>query len=125
MLAQGPVLVGIEGIVEGEEFPLEYGDSVLIGRSRSCDICLMDCKKWQEMDPQTREKEMHFNTVSRKHVRVSFYNANSIEVEDFSSNGTFVDGKKIDRLLISDLRENNHEILLGTREKFRLEWRSR
>ena len=62
--------------------------------------------------------------MSRKHVRISCYDAENIEVEDLSSNGTFVDGQRTDRVVITDLRERSHELLLGTREKFRLEWRS-
>ncbi|NQT88015.1 FHA domain-containing protein, partial [bacterium] len=46
------------------------------------------------------------------------------EVEDLSSNGTFVDGRRISRTVITDLRERSYELLLGTRERFRLEWRS-
>ena len=57
-------------------------------------------------------------------MRISYYNANSIEVEDLSSNGTFVNGRRIRRVVITDLRDRSHELLLGTREQFRLEWRT-
>mgnify|MGYP001177146324 CR=1 FL=1 len=122
-VADGPVLEGIDGLVNGESFPLEYGQTVIVGRSRSCEISLRRCPKWLDLSPADREKEKDLKTVSRKHVRVSFYNANSIEIEDLSSNGTFVDGKRIDRLLISDIKEKEHDILLGTRERLKLIWR--
>ena len=123
MASQGPVLIGIEGYVEGEEFPLQYGETAILGRSRSCDISLRKCKKWLDLGQDRRDIEKDFNTVSRKHARISFYNVGSIEIEDLSSNGTFVDGKRVDRIVITDIRERSHEVQLGTRERFRLEWR--
>ena len=123
MAESNPILVGVEGFVVGEEFQLEHGKSLIVGRSRSCDVSLRHCAKWLQLDPDERDLEQDFKTVSRKHMRVTYYNVNSIEIEDLSSNGTFVDGKRIDRILISDIKEKQHEILLGTQERFRLEWK--
>jgi pSer/pThr/pTyr-binding forkhead associated (FHA) protein len=123
MSAQGPILVGVRGVVEGEEYPLKYGASVVIGRSRSCDVSLRDCKRWREAEEAGARPEEGSKTVSRKHVKVTFHDAGSIEVEDLSSNGTFVDGKRIDRMVITDVKETRHEIVLGAGEAFRLEWR--
>lgn len=123
-MAQGPVLVGADGFVRGVDFPIEYGSTVVVGRSRSCDLSLQLLDSWGALNPDEQSHEKDFKTVSRKHVRISYYNANSIEVEDLSSNGTFVDGKRIKRIVITDLRDRSYELLLGTREKFRLEWRS-
>ena len=118
-----PVLVGIEGFVLGEEHSLKHGKTMVIGRSRTCDVSLRRCLRWLQLEPDQRDEEKDFKTVSRKHFRVTFYNANSIEIEDLSSNGTFIDGKRIDRVLISDIKERDHEILLGTRERFKLAWK--
>ena len=123
MSTQCPVLIGVSGIVQGEMFPLEYGKSVVIGRSRSCDISLRNCKRWLEAEQAGELSEESAKTVSRKHLKISFYNAQSIELEDLSSNGTFVDGKRIDRFVVTDVKETAHEIQLGAGEKFRLEWR--
>ena len=123
MSGQGPVLVGIKGVVQGELFPLEYGKSVVVGRSRSCDISLRNCKNWTASEEGGEEPESGSKTVSRKHLKISFHNANSIEVEDLSSNGTFVDGKRIDRVVLTDVREKAHEVQMGAGEVFRLEWR--
>lgn len=123
MSAQGPVLVGTKGVAEGEVFPLEYGKSLVIGRSRSCDVSLRNCKRWLEAEATDSPPEEGSKTVSRRHLKISFYDANSIELEDLSSNGTFVDGKRIDRLVITDVKETPHEITLGGGEAFRLEWR--
>jgi len=123
MASEGLVLVGVAGIVEDEEFPLEYGTSVTIGRSRSCDISLRDCKRWIEMEQAGGTTEETSKTVSRKHVKITFHNAASVELEDLSSNGTFVDGNRVDRMVITDVRETPHEIQMGGGDTFRLEWR--
>jgi len=123
-VAQGPVLVGSDGFVRGIEYPIDYGCTVVVGRSRSCDISLQTLKSWEALNAEEQSRHKDFKSVSRKHVRISYYNANSIEVEDLSSNGTFVDGKRVKRIVITDLRNTSHELLLGTQETFRLEWRS-
>jgi len=123
MSTPGPVLVGVKGVVEGELFPLEYGKPVVIGRSRSCDISLRNCKGWPETEDSEEESEEGAKTVSRKHLKISYFDPSGIELEDLSSNGTFVDGKRIDRIVITDVKETSHEILLGAGEAFRLEWR--
>ena len=122
-MAGSPVLVGVEGFVQGEEYPLWRGATVVIGRSRGCDISLRRCKSWLALDPEKRDDQKDFKTVSRKHVRISYLDANNVEIEDLSSNGTFLDGQRIDRVVVNDLRERSYELLLGTREKLRLEWR--
>lgn len=123
-MAGGPVLIGIEGFVKGEEYPLWRGATVVVGRSRSCDISLRRCKAWLALDPEQRDEQRDFKTVSRKHVRLSHLEPETVEIEDLSSNGTCVDGQRISRVVVTDLRERSHELLLGTREKLRLEWRS-
>ena len=34
------LLKGTEGLVKGEEFNIELGENVVLGRSSKCDICL-------------------------------------------------------------------------------------
>lgn len=117
------VLMGIEGLVEGEVFRINAGEDVILGRSRSCDISLRKCFKYLALDPEDRKDDRHFQTVSRKHLRLVFKDADQIELENLGANGSFVDGTKVDKVIITDIRFQPHEILLGTREKFRLEWR--
>lgn len=117
------VLVGSEGLVEGEVFQINPGESVVLGRSRSCDISLRKCFKYLALDPDDRKDDRHFQTVSRRHLRLTFKDADHVEVENMGANGTFIDGTKVDKVIITDIRHQKHELLLGTREKFRLEWR--
>jgi pSer/pThr/pTyr-binding forkhead associated (FHA) protein len=112
------VLVGTEGLVEGEVFQVNPGESVVLGRSRSCDISLRKCFKYLALDPEERKDDRHFQTVSRRHLRLTFKDSEQVEVENMGANGTY-----IDEVIITDIRHQSHEVLLGTREKFRLEWR--
>ena len=123
MPRQGVVLVGLKGFVEGEEHPLEYGQTVTIGRSRRCDICLCRSKKWAAMKPADRALHPDFMTVSRSHARISYQDDNWIEIQDTSANGTFVDGKRISKIVIGDIKQRSHEMRIGNAEVLRLEWR--
>ena len=123
MAGEGLVLVGIAGVMEGELFPLEYGKSVTIGRSRSCDISLRNCKRWDELEQAGNIPEETSKTVSRKHVKITFHNAASVEIDDVSSNGTYLDGNRIDRIVVTDVRETSHEVKLGGGDILRMEWR--
>ncbi len=123
-MPEGPVLVGIQGFVQGEEYPLWRGATVVVGRSRGCDISLRRCKAWLALDPDKRNEQVDFKTVSRKHVRISYSEEDNIEIEDLSSNGTYLDGQKVSRVVIHNLRDRSHDLLLGTSEKLRIEWRS-
>lgn len=119
----GPILIGMSGVVQGESYALNYGKSLVIGRSRTCDISIRNCKRWMDSEAAGQLPPESSKTVSRKHFKISYYNASSIEVEDLSSNGTFVDGKRIDRVVITDLKTRSHEIKMGAGETFQLEWR--
>ncbi len=123
MISEQLILRGVGGLAEGETFRVDYGETVIVGRSSSCDISLKKCEKYLLLDQESKDSEKHFQTVSRKQVRISFYNATSIEIEDLSSsNGSFLDGEQIKKVIISDIKENSHELLLGTKEKFVLSW---
>ncbi len=117
------VLVGSDGLVEGEIFQIKQGEEIVIGRSRSCDISLRKCFKYLSLDPDERNRNKHFQTVSRKHIKIIFVNPDHIEIENMGANGTFIDGTKVDKVIITDIRDQSHEMVLGTKEKFRLEWR--
>ena len=119
----GPVLIGVKGIVQGETFPLEYGKAVVIGRSRSCDISLRNCRRWLETEEAGQPPEESSKTVSRRHLKINFLDADTVELEDLSSNGTYLDGKRIDRAVITDVKDTAHEVQLGAGETLRLEWR--
>ena len=51
--------------------------------------------------------------MSRRHCRISFLAPNLVEIENLATNGTLVDGRKIDRLVLEDARFATHTIQLG------------
>jgi pSer/pThr/pTyr-binding forkhead associated (FHA) protein len=88
----GLALRFISGKYQGGEFPLEEGQRIVIGRSSDLDMVLVE--------------EM----VSRRHAQIQMHNG-VISIEDLgSTNGTFVNGEKIQR---GTLREGDR-VLIGT-----------
>lgn len=75
-------LIGMKGSCAGYEFELRDGERVVIGKDAKVSSIVID--------PAYKE-------VSRKHVAIS-YNAqyDQYEVVDYSSNGTFADGNRLE-----------------------------
>lgn len=119
------VLKGVKGVAENETFYINYGQIVTIGRSRTADISLRRCPKYATLKPEEQKSE-HILTISRKHLRIAFYNWQCVELKDLSTNGTFVTtpgGDKyehINRKVITDIKEKTYEIRLGSLESFHL-----
>ena len=119
----GLYLTGVKGFTQGEEYPIEYGRTVTVGRSRDCDISLRNCKRWKELPKEERAKHREFLAISRTHCRIAYQDDKWIEIQDTSANGTFIDGKKIARLVISDIKQKSHDVRLGPVETMKLVWR--
>ena len=103
-----PVLIGTAGIVQGESFVLAPGIAVVIGRSRSCDISLRRTAGYIKAPADSRDTDHDFNTVSRRHARVEVTEA-VVRIEDLSTNGTFVNGRRVESVLL----KTGDEIRLG------------
>ena len=117
------LLRGIYGSVKGKEFFIELGQSVTLGRSRSCDITLgRDSENTRTIIHEGVSEEAHFRSVSRRHMRISFFDEHEVKIEDLSSNGSYLDGDRVEDVTLTDFREEVHVILLGTKEKFILEF---
>jgi hypothetical protein len=123
IMARKPVLVGTEGHVEGEEMVLDYGKTVVVGRSRSADFSLRRIPEVLELSDEERQGDHDLRTVSGKHFEITPFSEDSIEIVNLSPNGTYVDGKRIDKVVIEDIAEETHEIKVGAREILQLELR--
>ena len=113
------VLKGIKGIALGEMFHINYGEMASIGRGQECTISYRKFKKYPKRD----DKNKDLLSVSRKHLRITFYNSYSIELKDLSANGTYINGKPIiKRIFITDIdtTKTPYEIKLGPNETFLL-----
>lgn len=102
--------------VQGETLRITLGESVVCGRSRQCSWSLKRTLPYLQDEGGTRERikeSLAFTSVSRRHCRVSFLAPDLVEVANLSSNGTLVDGRPVDRLVLTDCRTHSHTIQLG------------
>jgi hypothetical protein len=118
-----PALVGVAGHFKDEVFPLRYGKTLTVGRSRSADFSLKRTEKYRVQTAEEREADESAQTISSKHFQITMYNWRSIEIKNLSPNGTTVDGKAVDHLVINDAMTQTHEIQFGVEEAVRLEVR--
>jgi pSer/pThr/pTyr-binding forkhead associated (FHA) protein len=89
---KGYVLRFISGKYQGGEFPIVPEKQIIVGRSSDLDMVLVE------------------DMVSRKHARIQMQ-SDQIWIEDLgSTNGTFVNGEKVDR---GTLHEGDR-VLIGT-----------
>ncbi|MEW6026806.1 MAG: FHA domain-containing protein [Planctomycetota bacterium] len=113
------VLKGISGIALGEVFYINYGEMASVGRGKGCSISYRKFKKYPKRD----DKNKDLLSVSRKHLRITFYNSHSVELKDLSANGTYINGKPIiKRIFITDIdtTKTPYEIKIGPNETFLL-----
>lgn len=118
-----PTLVGVGGHFAGEVFPLEYGKTISIGRSRAADFSLRRTQKYRGQSEAERENDQAAKTVSGKHLEVTMYNLGSIEIKNLSPNGIQVDGKPVQSVMLDDITKREHEIRFGLEEVLKLEMR--
>jgi pSer/pThr/pTyr-binding forkhead associated (FHA) protein len=110
------LLVGQGGLVEGERVKVSLGESVVLGRSRLCDLSLKKSLRYLECDGADRRalrERLSFRAVSRRHCCITYLAPDLVEVVNLSPNGTFVDGHRVDPLVLRDARSRSHEIRLG------------
>jgi pSer/pThr/pTyr-binding forkhead associated (FHA) protein len=116
---QVAALIGTAGMAEGEAYVLADAVEIVIGRSRSCPVSLRRATNYLRASPAVRDSDHDFNTVSRRHLRI-FVAAGKADLEDLSSNGTFVAGEPLTGRTTVDLTQGPCSLRLGTRERFDL-----
>ena len=118
------ILHGVHGSVKGKKFIINQGESVTVGRSTKCDIILKnDPANEYDLASNMEHSSKHFQTISRQHLKIVYHSDVKVEVEDLSANGTMLDNERIDKIFLADITTTDHTLLLGSREKFRLEWK--
>jgi pSer/pThr/pTyr-binding forkhead associated (FHA) protein len=105
-------LRGIAGVFKGAEYEVRLGQQVTIGRSRLCEFSAARTPECERIGRDALESNRSYRKISRRHFRIAFLNSDMVEFEDLSTNGTFVNGAKIDRLIINDMRAHEKGILV-------------
>jgi len=109
----------------GEAFPLRYGRTLTVGRSRSADFSLKRTERYRSQTLEQRENDEAAQTISAKHFQVTMYNLRSVEIKNLSPNGITVDGAAVDQIVLNDVATQAHEIRFGLEEAVRLEMQVR
>jgi pSer/pThr/pTyr-binding forkhead associated (FHA) protein len=82
----------ISGKYQGGEFPLPANSEIVVGRSSDLDMVLVE------------------DMVSRRHAKITV-NGDNVTIQDLgSTNGTFVNGERIERMSLTD----GDRVLIGT-----------
>jgi len=109
-------VTGLGDLAEGQLVTINLGESIVVGRSRHCDWSLRRTPSYLKMPIEGRAEikgHLAYNSVSRKHARISYVAPDMVEVKNLSGNGTLVDGRLVDKIVLTDCRENSHKIQLG------------
>ncbi len=109
-------LRGLGELAEGQQVKLNLGESIVVGRSRHCDWSLRRAPAYLKSDANGRNvirHDLQYNSVSRKHARISYIAPDMVEIENLSGNGTLLDGKLVDKIVLTDCRTVTHRIQLG------------
>ena len=109
-------LRGSGDLGEGETVKICLGESVDCGRSRHCGWSLKRAPNWLREESGRREEvrqSLAWKTTSRRHCRITYLAPDLVDVVNLSSNGTFVDGHLVDRVILTDCRTRAHRIQLG------------
>lgn len=109
-------LRGVGELADGQQLKLAVGETIVVGRSRHCDWSLRRTPMFLKSDRDARkaiEADTLYSSVSRKHVRISYLAPDMLEIENLSGNGTLVDGRSVDKVVLTDIRRASHTIQLG------------
>lgn len=92
------VVRGHGGVLAGAEHSLAPGETLVVGRSRTCDLSLRTTDSFRHReDAATLLLTKQFNRVSRVHCEIAYREDGSVEIRDLSRNGTLVDGTRVGR----------------------------
>ena len=103
---------------DGQTLKLSLGETIVCGRSRHCEWSLKRAPGYLKTEKKARraiQESLTFRSVSRRHVRIAFLAKDQVELENLSTNGTLLDGHRIDRIVLDDCLDKAHTIQLGPR----------
>jgi pSer/pThr/pTyr-binding forkhead associated (FHA) protein len=104
-------VTGNGGLLAGVDHRLEPGETLVIGRSRSCDLSLRKTSAFGERpDAPLLLRSKQFNRVSRIHCEIEYRGDGHVQIRDLSRNGTIVDGVRVGRS--QDLRVGEGRVVV-------------
>jgi len=109
-------LRGLGELADGQYLKIDVGESIVVGRSRHCDWSLRRAPEYLKSDAEARgaiKDDLAFNSVSRRHAKLTYLAPDMLEIENLSGNGTLVDDVAVDKLVLTDVRTKVHRIQLG------------
>jgi len=109
-------LRGLGDLASGQQVKVNLGETITVGRSRHCDWSLRRAPSYLKSNGDGRDvirHDLRYNSVSRKHAHIRYVAPDMVEIENLSGNGTLVDGKLVDKIVLTDCREQTHRIQLG------------
>lgn len=104
---------GASGLFRGESATLRIGQSVVLGRSRSCGLSVARSAECLRLGQEALERHPSYRRISRRHLRISLVSRAVLEIEDLSTNGTVVDGYRVDKRWIEDFDGRTDGIVIS------------
>jgi len=108
------LVAGHGGVLAGERRALLPGSTLVVGRSRSCQLSLRRCRAFLR-SPRQRAllASPGFQRVSRVHCEIAYLHDGRVEIRDLSRNGTLVDGRRLTRPLVIVPGDESIEVVLA------------
>lgn len=73
------------------------------------------------LSDEERDSDADLRTVSGRHFEITVYDEGSVEIVNLSPNGTYVNNKLTEKVMLSDIAETTNKIKIGTSEVLTLE----
>lgn len=113
-------IVGKSGLFAGETSVVNLGQRVVVGRSRMCDLSVARTSECLRLGKEALEQHRSYRKISRKHLSICLVDQDRLEVEDLSTNGTAVNGYRVDKIVVSGL-SNKRPVVVEFGDGERLE----
>ncbi len=110
------LVAGHGGVLAGERRALLPGSTLVVGRSRTCQLSLRRCRAFLRLrSPRQRAllASAGFQRVSRVHCEIAYLPDARVEIRDLSRNGTLVDGRRLTRPLVLVPGDASIEVVLA------------
>jgi pSer/pThr/pTyr-binding forkhead associated (FHA) protein len=66
-----------------------------------CDVSVARTDECLRLGKEALERHRSYRKISRKHFRICLIGPDQLEIEDLSTNGTLVNGHRVDKIVIA------------------------